>query len=166
MENNIIFSETKLFRKWWITIPLLAVLLFTFYCIKKQIIDGEIIGNNPPSDLAVILLPFIPLSLLLFLFMNKLTMVIQKNGLIINFKPYFEKFVKWQDINNVEILKPTFPAYGIRFGTKHGVVYNLGARYGLLIHKNNGDKFMVGVKNVEHLKASLSNIGVPYRSHT
>lgn len=66
-------------------------------------------------------------------------------------------------MNYIEIIKPTFPAYGVRFGTKYGVIYNLGARYGLLIHKNDGNKFMIGVKDVGQLKSSLSNVEVAYQ---
>ncbi|MGK7390468.1 MAG: hypothetical protein ACNS60_08955 [Candidatus Cyclobacteriaceae bacterium M2_1C_046] len=72
------------------------------------------------------------------------------------FIPFVYKSIKWKDIEQAEVINYGFiGGWGIRFGSKYGVLYNIKGNKGLHIKLKNGDQLVVGTQKEDELKDAL-----------
>ena len=77
---------------------------------------------------------------------------INNEGIKIKFFPFTNKEIKWEEIEQVKVINYGFVGgWGVRFGTKHGTIYNTSGRFGLALELKNGKKFCIGTQNEKEL---------------
>ena len=120
--------------------------------IYKQIILEEPFGDNPMSDLGLIVFSvFIFLLFGLFILM-KLKTKINNDKIEMSFFPFIKKTIKWNEIKKVEVINYGFVGgWGIRH-PKYGKVYNIKGNKGLAIELLNGKKYLIGTQKETELK--------------
>jgi len=127
--------------------------------IYKQLILGEKLGDNPMSDISLLIFSIIMFSLVGLFLIMKLKTSIDKNGINMHFFPFIKKSVDWQQIKNVKVVNYGFVGgWGIRLWTKYGTVYNMKGNKGLTIELLNGKNFLIGTQKPEELTAMLEKI--------
>ena len=55
MEDHIVFEEEQRFTQWWLWLLVGGILLIPIYGIVQQIIFKEPFGDNPMSDVGLII---------------------------------------------------------------------------------------------------------------
>ena len=77
---------------------------------------------------------------------------INNEGIKIKFFPFTNKEIKWEEIEQVKVINYGFVGgWGVRFGTKHGTIYNTDGRFGLALELKNGKKLCIGTQNEKEL---------------
>ena len=153
------FKEEQKFNQWWLWLILIPMGVLPLIGIYKQLILGEKLGDNPISDISLLIFSIIMFSLIGLFLIMKLKTSIDKNGINMHFFPFIKKSVDWQQIKNVKVVNYGFVGgWGIRLWTKYGTVYNMKGNKGLAIELLNGKNFLIGTQKPEELTAMLEKI--------
>ena len=153
------FKEEQKFNQWWLWLILIPMGVLPLIGIYKQLILGEKLGDNPMSDISLLIFSIIMFSLVGLFLIMKLKTSIDKNGINMHFFPFIKKSVDWQQIKNVKVVNYGFVGgWGIRLWTKYGTVYNMKGDKGLAIALTDGNKFLIGTQKPEELTAILEKI--------
>jgi len=153
------FKEEQKFNQWWLWLILILMGVLPLIGIYKQLILGEKLGDNPMSDISLLIFSIIMFSLVGLFLIMKLKTSIDKNGINMHFFPFIKKSVDWQQIKNVKVVNYGFVGgWGIRLWTKYGTVYNMKGNKGLTIELLNGKNFLIGTQKPEELTAMLEKI--------
>ncbi len=159
MDPHIIFREEQRFTQWWLWLMLGGMLLIPIYGIVQQIVLKESFGDNPMSNLELIIFFIVMLALIVFFWMIKLRTTITKDEIKINYPPLAKKRILWSDVEQAQIVKYSpLIGYGLRIWTPHGTVYNVKGNRGLFLILKNGKKCMIGTqrhREVEDIIQSL-----------
>ena len=110
-------------------------------------------GSKPLPDIGMILFLLFMLGFLAFFWMLKLTTEIDKEGIKMNYFPFTDKALKWEEVKSAEVLDYGFVGgWGVRIGTKYGTVYNTSGKMGVALILKNGKKICIGTQRVEEMK--------------
>jgi len=150
------YKEEQKFRQWWFWLIITIIGMIPIYGVYKQLIFGEKFGNNPMSDLGLIIFS-IMMFVLIVLFLNiKLTTSIDENGISMRFAPFVTKRIQFSEIRKAEVVNYGFVGgWGIRFGTQYGTIYNISGNKGLAIELINGKKILIGTQKESELRRIL-----------
>lgn len=147
MDDHIVFEEEQRFTQWWLWVLVGGILLIPIYGIVQQIIFKEPFGDNPMSDVGLIITFIVNLVIFVFFWMLKLQTTITKDGIAINFSPLAKKRILWSEVEQAQIVKYSpLIGYGLRIWTPYGTVYNVKGNRGLFLILKNGKKYMVGTQ--------------------
>ncbi len=91
MDPTIIFEEEQRFTQWWLWLMLGGMLLIPIYGIVQQIVLKETFGDNPMSDLELIIFFIVMLALSGFFWLIKLRTTITKDEIKIYYSPLATK---------------------------------------------------------------------------
>lgn len=150
------FEEKQRFTQWWLWVLLLVITCIPAYGIYKQILLGEQFGNNPITNLGLIILMLLMLAFIGLFWMMELRTRIDHEKIEIHFFPFAKKEIKWKDIAEAEVTNYGFAGgWGIRSGTKHGTVYNIKGEMGLAIQLKNGTKLCIGTQKEDQLRQTI-----------
>ena len=146
------FKEEQKFTQWWLWLILIPVGILPFVGVYKQIILGEPFGDNPMSNLGLIIFSVIMILLLGLFAVMKLKTKIDDNEIQMSFFPFLKKKTKWSEIKKAEVVNYGFlGGWGIRLCTKYGTVYNIKGNKGLAIELMNGKKYLIGTQKETEL---------------
>jgi len=149
---KIEFKEEQKFTQWWLWLILIGIGLLPIYGIYKQLILGEQFGDNPMSDLGLIIFTVFVFGLIAMFWYMRMRTEIDQNEIRMSFFPFVKKRVKWKEIKNAEVVNYGFVGgWGIRLCTKYGTVYNTKGNKGLAIELLNGKKFLIGTQKETEL---------------
>jgi hypothetical protein len=163
--KNKEFKESQQFRQPLLWGFLILLLLFSLFIIYKQIVLGNPPGNNPASNLGLIIVLFFIVSILIFFLLMRLDTEYNSQGIYYRFYPIqlTHREIKWDVIKSAYIRKyrPTkeYGGWGIRFGMKNGIAYNVSGNEGLQIELYNGEKLLFGTQKPEKLKEIIKTLG-------
>lgn len=160
---KIQFKEEQKFTQWWLWLILIGIGVMPIIGIYKQIIIGGTYGDNPMSDLGLTIFSLLIYGIIaLFLFMRLKTEITQ-DEISVKFIPFTKRQVNWKEVKSAQIVNYGFVGgWGIRFGTKYGIVYNTRGNKGLAIELLNGKKFLVGTQKESELNLTLQKINELY----
>lgn len=154
------FVEIQKFDQWYIwVVPIFALGLWTFAFIK-QIIFQIPVGDRPASDLEIMLIGLIPISIIALFRFIKLTTEIDGNLLSVCLFPFCSKKVSIASIESIEFLTYKFLGFGCRLGTEYGTVFNVKGNQGFQILTKNGDRFLVGTQKSDEIQALCAKLGI------
>ena len=133
----------------------------------KQIFLGQKFGDNPMSDMGLIIMTILicclyGLLILVFGF-AKLSTMIDKNGITFKFFPFHLKwrFIPWQEIDRYEVVVynpiKDYGGWGIKYGRK-GKAFNVSGDRGLSINLKSGKNILIGTQRDNELKEYLENM--------
>ncbi|HLV92373.1 MAG TPA: hypothetical protein VKX34_04560 [Aequorivita sp.] len=160
---KIQFKEEQKFTQWWLWLILIGIGVMPIIGIYKQIIIGGTYGDNPMSYLGLTIFSLLIYGIIaLFLFMRLKTEITQ-DEISVKFIPFTKRQVNWKEVKSAQIVNYGFVGgWGIRFGTKYGIVYNTRGNKGLAIELLNGKKFLVGTQKESELNLTLQKINELY----
>ncbi|NNJ88946.1 MAG: hypothetical protein HKP53_06060 [Eudoraea sp.] len=147
MDPTNIFEEEQRFTQLWLWLIMGGLLLIPIYGIIQQIVFEQPFGDQPMSDLGLIIFFIGMLAICYFLWMLKLRTTITKDEIRIHFLPLAKKRFLWKDVEQAQIVKYSpLIGYGLRIWTPHGTVYNVKGNRGLFLILKNGKKYMIGTQ--------------------
>ncbi len=147
------FTEKQRFTQWWIWLIVITVGIIPVSGIIIQLILKQPFGNNPMSDMGLIIFSILVLIFTGSIFFIKLETFIDRSGIKMNFVPFHKKNVAWQEIKAANVVNYGFVGgYGIRLGSSYGTVYNIKGKMGLAIELTNGSKFLIGTQKPEEMR--------------
>ena len=157
---KVLFFERQRFSSKWLWLLLGIITLIPVYGIYKQIFIGKPFGDNPMSDVGLILMLILMLSILVLFRVMQLKTEITKRTIKIQYFPFFKTQFHWSDIKSSEVVNYGFVGYGIRIGTKYGTVYNTSGNKGLAIELKSGKKYCIGTQRDNELKAVVDQLNI------
>jgi hypothetical protein len=161
---KIEFKEEQKFTQWWLWLILIGIGILPIFGIYKQLIIGEKFGNNPMSDIGLLIFSIFIFGLIAMFWFMRLKTEINQNEIKMNFFPFVKKKVYWNEIKSIQIVNYGFVGgWGIRLGTKYGTVYNTKGNKGLAIEFQNGGKFLIGTQKEAELNNILEKSRIEYR---
>jgi hypothetical protein len=156
--KKIDFKEEQKFTQWWLWVILIGIGMMPIFGMYKQLILHEEFGNNPMSDLGLIIFSVVVYGVIAMFWFMRLKTEIDQNEIRMNFFPFVTKRINWREIRSAEIVNYGFVGYGIRLGSKYGTVYNANGNKGLAIKLTNGKKFVIGTQKENELHKILEKI--------
>jgi hypothetical protein len=158
---DVQFKEVQKFSGLiWLLLAPLGI--FIFYGIVKQFVFGVPFGDNPMSNIGLILVALLVVAIVLLFLFLRLETKINKEFIQIRFFPFTSKTIQWEDIKSAEVLQYGFVGgWGLRIGTKYGTVYNMSGDKGLALELNSGKKILIGSQRLDELKKVISQIEIP-----
>ena len=155
------FEEKQRFTQWWIFLIPLFLLALLIYISIQQLVFDQPIGNNPVGNSNLWIIWLFVILLISLLVSIELTTIINKNGIHIRMRPFVNKHIAWEDLEEVHIrqYKPLkeYGGYGIRFGKK-GTAYNVKGTMGLQLVLKNGKRILVGTQKASELESLLKRM--------
>lgn len=151
-----IFTEKQRFTQWWIWLIFIVIGLFTGYGVYKQLVLQEPFGNNPMSNIGLLIFSGFILGIILLFFIMQLKTTINEQGITMHFRPFTRKQIAWEEITKLEVLDYGFVGgWGIRLWTNYGTVYNIKGSKGLALELKDGKKLLIGTQTPEALAATV-----------
>ena len=156
----MIFKEKQKFTQWYIWIIPMAALLFMIALCFQQIVLGKIVGQHPGSNSELLLITLVPLSILMLLYSITLITEVSDEGIYFNLKPFTKRFIRWEEIQNIEIIRYDFVGYGLRVDTQYGTVYNIKGYHGIKINLKDGKRILIGTQKADDFNSVLNQLNV------
>ncbi len=172
LPQPIRFREEQRFRQiWiWLLIPPLCVGLIGFFAwtMVEQLVRGRPVGNQPTSDLALMIIGplFILLmaGLLWLMWVARLVTEVRDDGIYIRFYPFHRGFhgFHWEEIESFEArtYRPVrdYGGWGIRFGSG-GKAYNVSGNRGLQLSLGGwrSRQILIGSQRPEELARAVES---------
>jgi hypothetical protein len=153
------FTEIQKYTQWWLWALLLVMAAIPIFGIFKQLIMGAPFGNNPMSDLGLIIFFLSYLAFMGFFWFLELRTEIDHRGIRVRLRPISTKIFKWEDIKQLEPVTYGFVGYGLRLSLKYGIVYNARGNKGLAIYLKNGRKYLIGTQRQDQVIEVITELG-------
>lgn len=98
------FTEQQRFTQWWLWAILLSLAFIGTLGVYQQIIKEQPFGDNPMSDIGLIIFALCMYALpVLFLWISLKTEINQEK-IKLNFVPFLSKSVEWSDVKSAVVL--------------------------------------------------------------
>jgi len=162
-KNQILFQETQRFKQWWVILLLGCINILFIYSCVQQVAFGNIIGNNPMSDLALIITTFAFVVFTFLFFSLKLDTEIREDGIYVRFFPFRIKLKKhnWDDMTKTYVrqYKPImeFGGWGIR-GFKSNRALSVSGKEGLQLEFKDKNRLLIGSKQCQKIEEVIRKI--------
>lgn len=157
--SNIVFKEKQRFTQWWLWALLLVIMLTFVIGIYNQLILGEPYGNEPLSDVGLIVVSIFFFGMIVLLILIRLTTELTETELKMKFYPFISKRIPWSEVENAVVINYGFVGgWGIRLGSSYGTVYNIKGLTGLSITLKNDEKFIIGTQKSAELKQFMTRL--------
>lgn len=159
MDPSIIFKEEQRFRQLWLWLLLGGITMIPVYGIFQQMVLNEPFGDQPTSDIGLIIIFVLNVGICVFLWMIQLKTTITKEEIVINYPPLAKKRFLWSEIEKAEIVQYSpLIGYGLRIWTSYGTVYNVKGNRGLFLILKNGKKYMIGTQRHRELEDIIKSL--------
>ena len=185
MKKNPEFYESQRFRQWWLVLLMGGVIVLFLFGFIRQIIFGLQWGNNPMSNIGLIIVAVGIILFTLWFFFLRLDVEVNKEGIywrffLLEFKGHF---LSWDEIAESKVSKynpMAFGGWGLRVNgvslikikgvrienSKDSInrmsdkttVYSVSGHYALHLTLINGKKVLIGTQHPEELAETLEQI--------
>jgi hypothetical protein len=166
---TVLFEERQRFRQpWvWLILGLVNVVVVAIFAqgLYQQLYQGRPWGNNPTSDAALMAIAAIVISLTLgatlFLWFIELYVGVDREFLVIRFRPLLHKRIHIRDIIEWEACKYhplwEYGGWGIRYSlSRRGWAYSVSGREGVRVRRTDGKEMLIGSYRAEELANALA----------
>lgn len=161
-EETIRFHEVQRIHQVWVWILIVFIAALGWYFFLAQIVYGEAPGTNPAPDWVVLVIwGIFGILFPIWFVMMKLETLVTDEGLAFRFYPLqlHWRTISFSEIETAEAVTyhpiREFGGWGIRFGWRGGMAYNIRGDHGVRITKNNGKKILIGSGRAEELGQAL-----------
>ncbi len=153
------FQEKQKFTQWWLWLILIVTAFVPFIGLSRQLFLAHKFGDNPILDSSMVIFAVtMAVIIILFLVMNLKTEIDQKE-IRMNFFPFVNKRIEWNDVKKAEVLNYGFVGgWGIRLFTDYGTVYNTRGNKGLALELQNGKRIVIGTQKEQELNRIIEKI--------
>jgi hypothetical protein len=163
--RSVYYKEEQKFRQLWIWMLLLALSGIWIWQLVQQVFIGIPFGNNPTSDLGVILTGLFPVLAVILFRILTLETIIDNDGVQYRFRPFQRKpkVIKPEDILSFAVKQYSplkdYGGWGVRLGSfGRGKAYNVSGNQGVLFDLKNGKKFMLGTQKPSEIRSVLEKL--------
>ncbi|MFZ2898488.1 MAG: hypothetical protein WA004_07700 [Saprospiraceae bacterium] len=155
---EVLFQERQYFRQWFVWLPLLGTDVLFLWGLVQQLGMGKPWGDNPMSDLGLVLTSLLVFALTgLFMAMH-LNTEISTEGVRIFFFPMTRRFISWDEVEQASVVEYNplmdYGGWGVRWG-KQGRAYNVSGATGIELLLKDGKKVMIGTRRGAELPLIL-----------
>ncbi len=157
MKKSVLFEEKQKFGKIFLWLLSFFVMGIPLYGIILQIFLKTPFGNNPMSDVGLIVFALGMLAFCGFFWSMSLNTKIDAKAISVRYVPFFNKQFKWEDIDKAEIIKYRFVGFGIRLSFKYGTVFNIKGHQGMALHLKDGKKYLIGTQKPGELQKTIDS---------
>lgn len=162
MENQLIFSETQRFKKWWVWLILLSLIGLYSYGVVSQVFIGRPFGQKPMSDSILLLTLGLILLISILIYNIRLDTEIRKDGVHVRFFPFHlrYRFYSWDSIRHVQVRKYNaiieYGGWGFRLGLLgKGKALSISGDQGLQLEFNDDKKLLIGTKKPKEMEEAI-----------
>lgn len=163
---QLYFREIQKMKQIWIWIVIVLIFVLWIWAFIQQIIMKQPFGNQPASDLGLILIGIILFIPLILITQIRLITEIRKDGIFYKMTIFMLKFrhIKPVDIKSYEIRKykavREFGGWGYRlsFRKKKGMALSMSGKTGLQLELINGKKLLIGTQKPEEIKSAMEKL--------
>lgn len=166
-DSELLFIEMQRFSKWWlwliIIFPIVLAIISIGYGLVQQLVFKQPWGNNPGSDLELILTALWTIIFMTFIFysfyMIRLETRVYRDGIYIIYYPFHLKYrkISWGKLDEISghKYKPIveFGGWGIRCNAK-AWAYTVSGNECIELKKGN-HKIVIGTKKLNELLSAL-----------
>jgi len=163
--SNTLFSESQYFRQVWIWILLIGLNGLVIYGFVSQVLFGYNFGDNPMSNLALLITAIIMLLFTLLFWIIRLDTEIKSDGIYYRLYPFqlSYKQILWHRLKKkfVRQYSPLteFGSWGFRIGLfGSGQAFNVSGNQGLQLVFDNDMNFLIGTQKPEEIEKVLKQI--------
>lgn len=165
-ESNVLFHEVQQFRQIWLWLLVTLVSITLSYGLYMQIYLQQPFGNRPvPNNVLWILWFFIGVGMPLFLYMMRMTTVVNCERIQVGFFPFLTRTYYFKDILNYRVKQygiSDYGGYGIRTNSSGGAL-NVSGKLGVELELKEHEKWLIGSQQSEKLAQAIKkamNLGV------
>lgn len=149
---NWIYTEEQRMTQWWFWLFMTGLGAIPTWGIIQQLVIGKPFGNNPMSDIGLIVFALGVYVAIFFFASIRLITRISKTEIHVHLFPLTRRLIEWRDVETAHIVSYGFVGgYGLRISPKYGTVYNIKGRKGLALVLKDGKKVLIGTQNPEKL---------------
>lgn len=137
--------------------------VFLWACIQQLLLNKPW-GNNPMSDIGLILFTAGMFLLSIAMLSAQLKTYINKEGVYVQFFPFHFRyqFYDWNNIHNVYVRKYSplrLGGWGLKFSMDASKYFTVSGNMGLQLILMNGRKILIGTKQPDKLSDVLHQLG-------
>jgi hypothetical protein len=162
MENGILFSERQ---RWPILLYILlsAITLIFVFGFVKQFVFKEPFGTNRTSNIVLLSVSVLVLTITVFVTTMKLETIIKDDGIYVRMFPVHKNYKKyeWKDISKVWVreYKPVgeYGGWGFK-GYGDDRALNMSGNKGIQLVFNDGKKLLIGTQKEEEISPLLKKL--------
>jgi 4-amino-4-deoxy-L-arabinose transferase-like glycosyltransferase len=144
------FKESQRFTQWWLWVILIICTILPLFSIFN--LQKESASDNPTSHTDLIIYLVIIFAVIVLILFMRLKTEINQTAIKISFFPFVKKTINWSDVKSAKIVNYGFVGgWGIRLGTKYGIIYNINGNKGLALELLNGKKLLIGTQKESEL---------------
>jgi hypothetical protein len=159
------YSETQKIRQTWLWLMTIAAALVSILPIAYEMYQQAVDYGSPFADeslnISVVVVVVIFIALLGLLYVCKLELRIDSDGLNYRFYPFMIKYrhiapgeiLNWQ-VRKYSPLKE-YGGWGIRYSTSRGWAYNVSGNMGLQLELVNGKRILFGTRKPDEINRAM-----------
>jgi uncharacterized membrane protein (DUF485 family) len=163
-EETMRFHEVQRIRQAWVWILIAFIAALCWYFFIVQIGSGEPVGTNPAPDWVVLIIWIIfGIIFPIWFLVMRLEYIVTDTEFAFRFFPLHLRWriLPYDEITTAEAVTyhpmREFGGWGIRFGWRGGMAYNVEGDRGVRILKKNGEKILFGSQQPEELERALQS---------
>ncbi len=166
MNDFEIFREVQYFPRWLYWLLWLSLgpgCLMLVYGIYQQMVLHKPFGDNPGSNMMLIMTFIFEFGMLVLLLKLRLITVVTDQGLTVQMRPLHPRPVriKLTDVKTVDVITynalSDFGGWGIRYGTG-GKIYNAQGNRAVRLSYGSGTHLSVGSQQPEELLTAIQKL--------
>lgn len=158
------FEEKQRMNQWFIWVVLLFLNGLSAVGVYVQIIEKQPVGNNPMSDIGLIILAVFMVALTVFILSVRLETKIFEDHIAFRLSPFHLKVrqIKRDQLKSIDVrtYKPIleYGGWGLR-GMGKNVAYNISGNQGIQLELHNGKRILLGTRQPDAARAALNAAG-------
>lgn len=166
MDTYYRFTETQKFKQWWLWLLLILLSAGTIFSLVCQLILEQPVGDNPMSDVGLVITSLLIILMNGLFFAFKLETRIDKEGIHVRFFPFQIKFRSyyWKDMTSCIIRQYSpigeYGGWGIK-GWRSDRAINVSGNQGIQIVFKDGRKILIGTNAPELAEEAIQELFDP-----
>lgn len=160
MTSPVLFREVQRWRDvWWVMALVFGLAALQWWIFFTQIVRGAPVGNNPGSDLVVLVYWFVfGIGFPAFFFWLHMVVEVSSGMVIIRYRPFINRQITIDQIAHVEprAYQPLreFGGWGIR-GWNGRVAYNVSGNTGVELTLVDGQRVLIGTQRAGEMASAI-----------
>jgi hypothetical protein len=156
---NIQFREVQQFRQGWLWYLLISGGVISLLPIVVLTISGEVPVSEGMAIIGLVLL--ITLINLAALYVAKLEIIMNGEGIAYRWWPFFRKFSKlsWKEVEYIKMGKYSRFQFGAHRDKQYGKVHNVDGSQGYQVVMQNGRRYFFGTQKKLSVETVLQQTG-------
>lgn len=164
-QTQCYFEERQRMNQWFIWVVLLLINGVTAVSVYVQIIEKQPVGNNPMSNVGLIILSVLMVAFTVFVLSVRLETQILGDHIAYKLSPFHLKtrIVKFDELRSIGVRKYNpileYGGWGLR-GFGKNVAYNISGSQGIQLELKSGHRILLGTKNPDAVQEALRAAGM------